>query len=144
MLHEKKRLAKEAGLTVEEASDYMRRWRNADREARALHKFTEVRVNGSGAGLGIWTVVVLLRPVRTNVRLDACFLGGDRPSDADIDPTHPSPRSPPTGVVEVHDPRGRHLLWVEIHRHAGLRMVRRRVRVLVPFVCGWRRSIGDW
>lgn len=57
MLHEKKRLAKEAGMTLEEASDYMRRWRNADREARALHKFTEVGVNGSAGGLWIWTVV---------------------------------------------------------------------------------------
>lgn len=43
MLHEKQRLAKEAGMTAEEVSDYMRRWRNADREAKALHKFTEVR-----------------------------------------------------------------------------------------------------
>jgi hypothetical protein len=43
MLHEKQRLAKEVGITAEEVGDYMRRWRNADREAKALHKFAEVR-----------------------------------------------------------------------------------------------------
>lgn len=40
---EKQRLARELGMPVEEVSDYMRRWRNANREAKALHKFTEVR-----------------------------------------------------------------------------------------------------
>ena len=39
---EKQRLAKELGMTPDAVGDYMRRWRNADREAKALHKFTEV------------------------------------------------------------------------------------------------------
>lgn len=42
MLHEKQRLAKQEGMTIGEVDTYMRRWRNAEREAKALHKFTEV------------------------------------------------------------------------------------------------------
>ena len=42
MLHEKQRLAKQEGMAIGEVDTYMRRWRNAEREAKALHKFTEV------------------------------------------------------------------------------------------------------
>lgn len=53
MLHEKQRLAKQEGMTVAEVDTYMRRWRNAAREAKALHKFTEV----GGRAWGGWVVV---------------------------------------------------------------------------------------
>ncbi len=47
MMMEKQRLAKELGTTPEAVGDYMRRWRNAEREAKALHKFTDVRTVSS-------------------------------------------------------------------------------------------------
>jgi predicted transcriptional regulator len=47
MMMEKQRLAKELGMPPEAVGDYMRRWRNAEREAKALHKFTEVRTVSS-------------------------------------------------------------------------------------------------
>lgn len=42
MLHEKQKLAKALNLPVADVDEYMRVWRNAEREAKALHKFAEV------------------------------------------------------------------------------------------------------
>jgi len=42
MLHEKQKLASALFLNISEVDEYMRAWRNAERECKLLHKFVEV------------------------------------------------------------------------------------------------------
>jgi ceramide synthetase len=42
MLHEKQKLASALFLNISDVDEYMRAWRNAEREGKSLHKFVEV------------------------------------------------------------------------------------------------------